>query len=446
MKNKFKLLSITPLVATTVAPVCILASCGSNHMETINMVDTMNFDDSKITPLELKQDERWVNQQEATNRYIDEVNNNPDIFEQDMLYGAAQRTQILKNEIYPEYGGFALSECQFGFSKPTFGWTTAWEMGFEDTKYHTVSFKEKILIKYISTFSTDQLPTTRTIKIDVEFNNVIFMASEAKKEDAGTEENPRHVWNVCLMDETFGEEAFWMYQYNSQPWSIEYSASDEVAQPVSGSSDNPTVYIHKCSYFSGNINKTFRLSYMYNYARQLEQECKSGLGDINKKLKWHLIDTILCIDQKSKLLSHLWNAPDVCLTHQLRQENVTPEDGEKHLLEGIYLIRPKKKGYSIPEIKLLEPKITAEMVGNPNNTLTIANEAILMKGSAPNTYTIPYTLNGEFTPNSWVSFNINKTMLEVDITWQNNNTNETGVIHTFLSLHYSTIRLSIAEE
>lgn len=432
MQNKIQLFSSLSIASAIIVPSSVLVSCNSNKIENIEMIDTKEYDGSDITPLSLGQQE-WVNQEGATQAFIDAVTNDPSLFAKDMAYGASLRTREAFEEIYPK--GVHLEIAEFGFSNPTFGKTNVWEDGFEDAEYHTISFKERVHLEYKFMNPAAESDFIRTLNLEISYENVIFLASEVL---GGTDVDADHVWSIGIMDESLVNEAFWMYEYNSNPWCIKYGLSDETDRTLKGLEGAEDVHIHNCSYYSGTIDNSYKMYTLYHHARMLEMDQENITVD--EKLQWHMIDTVLCIKQRSKLLSKLWNSPDVCLQYQLSQDY---QEGGNKEFSGIHLINTKKPGYTVTSVKLNEDdqdKIVAKNISDPSKRVEIDPQQTLT-----NDYHLPYNLVGSGFGDA-ASFMLYRRQFKIQIEYSNTVTGQNKTLNTTLNLHYNTVKINFINE
>lgn len=433
---KFKLFSLAPLSAVVATPMILISSCGSSKpAEQIEMINiTKDYDDPSIKPLKLT-DKVWANQTDATKLYRDAVANDPDLFIKDMVYGAGQKYDEIIS-LLPVNS--SLTSYQVGFTTPTLGTTHVWEMGFEDNTYTTVSFEEKVYMEF-RTLDSKYSSTVQKVTANIYFDNVIFLPSESFMDGI--------IWDIGPIDETLSNEAFWMHQYNTNPWSISYGIVNESIKTVKDPYSGGEVKINNCEYYSGNVDSASKMYNLYDYHLSVDGLIARGRATTQQALENILIKLILCLENHSKLLSEVLNAPDVCLWSQLRG-SVGYAQTNNILLEGVGFLAPKSTDFVLTSINLDEndeTSIVATGVGDSSKYLTIDTHAELELGhlySQYNTFAIPCKLSeNDYAVGATPSFNIYRKSLNIKINYTYKGT--PSFYSTFLSLHYNTIVLTI---
>lgn len=439
MKNKLRLLSSLPALAVVATVPAALTSCKSNYVEPVYRTEiTADYNDPEVQSLETA--DELFNQKDVTDLYLSQIKNNPMMFVKDMTCAAALKYTDFANVFLAETGykdpdGATLQKCEFGFSKPTFGQTSVWEMGFEDEIYTTVSFKQEIYLEYLYKAPDNKTQIVKKISANIDYNNVLFMISESNWDDVANSPN----WLIGVIDPWFQDDAFWVYQYNTNPWSINFGFSYEVTKTIFGS---PDVNIYNCTYYSGNVDSAKKLYNLWDYSRRLDDVQPSDIP-CESALERMMIKCILCMEYGSKILYNVVNQPDVCISGQLQGEYKSGQSSAS--LSGITFIYPKSAEFDPSQITInlgdYGHNITCQGI-TTTGSVTIANKQEFVKketnDATSQEFLLPVTVNDvQGTVGEALSFDVPYRALKIcikygsDVEWD-----------TELFLHYNALVLN----
>lgn len=361
MKRITKWLISAPIAATAVTPVVCLSSCGAKEQEVIDMYAFTSADEFKPTFKSLAdEDPEPMTQLTSTTAYVAHMKNHPDDFKQDMTYFANDFAYTLASKV-TTFG--ALTTCEFGFGKPTFGKTTIWSFGFEPDEVDTISFKQKIHLVYNKPAVGGDALVKKDFSITVEYKDLVFRCFEYF--GGGNKDG----WTTGIIDKTLGDEAFWIHQYNSNPWSISYSCIDETTKIIPGVEGKPTVEIKNCRYYSGLIDNADKLYNLWEYRKSSQSIMENCIIDIilmrNARPSYYFAHDGLCVK----------NIPDISLVEQMNVE--TPVNKTNIAIGGLHFIN-KFGSTSHPTAKLA---LNEDLILNENTTESDARTMTIKKNA-----------------------------------------------------------------
>lgn len=322
--NKLLTLFVATGGAALAAPMA-LTSCASQ----ITMFDVKDGFKPTIKPAPRTRE----NPTTATQLYIDTVTKSPYIFVSDMIYGISQAWNSVLNQ-----SGYKVNTFKIGVSDPTFGETLVWTMNEPDTIFPTISFSYKIQLDY--TVSTNS-PSTQSkqskhvqFDLDVNYNNVIFYASEQL-------ENGR--WCIGMFDNSINrEESIWPYEHSINPWSIQYKCPISV---TTTKQVGTTILTNEETY---NLNG--KLDSAFDVIAALESSEKSEYcGIVMQEIFWIY---------ESYYLQYVSHKPEVKLYRQLGGAQLIDDDSSR--AENRYNRKSKLDVEGCNGLQILIPKSSVE--------------------------------------------------------------------------------------
>lgn len=434
MKKIQKLLFASPIIATTCVPF-IATSCGGNFIEPIETVDVLKeYKPSFKRLIEKEPQTTELDYSTAGKKYIEEMSNNPEHFQEDMIYATSRIVPDMKRALT----NLTLKIAECGVSKPIFGSTTVWEPGFEDATVNTVSFNKRIHLVYNNEEDNGTF-ITRELTCDISYDNVPFMAYEhiTKNTLVGLG------WCTGFIDETTEDEAFWVHFYNTNPWHISYDCSDQLVKTIR-EEGQPDVEIKNVRYYSGYIDNAENMRRLWAFRLSDEH------SNIDYQLQNSLIDCVLLLQNSSYYLEGILNKPDVCITKPLSTENITYGDEENLPINiyGIAAINSFDTKAKILGVQLLNEKPITAIETKTQRTITIpAHAQLKQKGETRYWYIENAILDHNVKPGKDVrrlyAFILDVDSLDVRISYVTGR-GETGYTDTTLNLHYNSISLVYA--
>lgn len=427
-----KILTPAILMPSLVEPL-ILSSC-AQEAQVIPMYDVTSYH-----PIEDKLASKEYNQQEIIQEYIKNVSNNPKIFESDMVYGIQQSYYKSLSRVLESYK-YNLTSCKFGVTQPVFGTTTAWEDGFDDLEYTTISFKDRLSLVYECNPSETQKNIIE-ITLNVSYSDVIFYMSE-KSNKTG--------WAINIYDNNIGKEALWAYERDNNPWSINLDCAI-VEKRITTIPSGEQIVINESSYYSHVVNTTNKLEFI---ADACTADDRSQITPLEKLFARIIL--MKAID--SYFVRDTDNVFDVRLAEQLKY--IINDD---KLLRGLDLLTPSGNAekWRIRNVdyekaaRIVWPNTEEDIISNEIGGTSRLNFNIKSDGDKryinlnlnPSSdvdikyaLLIPFTVDGEcnsLTP----AYSINKNKFTIEVTYERNIDGnwqkQTDTIVTYI--HYNTI-------
>lgn len=313
MKKLNKIISIISLASATGLPFAI-SSCSNGLNNDVVMHDLKN---NPCDPLPKHPVEYW-NQTDTTTNYIEDVKNNYKIFENDACLTAQKWLDV---ENYDEFS--------FGVNKPKFGSANIWQYGAEDFIYPTITASQKFHTKQTNWINEGgDREEVLTIDFQVWYDNVVFYAFE----DAITNK-----WCLGLFDYSIGDEAYWPFVSNTEPWSLRYSC--KVYKSEYYVNNNQRILINnQNSYYTGVVDNGETLINLCKYYQELEKKKPEEKTIEERRIEMAI--SIILSDYESSYLSEVKNVPEIRATGVLTSDYHINSPSKDLLLSGLIFIKP----------------------------------------------------------------------------------------------------------
>lgn len=348
MKNLANKLLLLPITTTTLLVPISLVSCKDNYVEPIKQVELKDGYDPAAHGITQHDGGGYWDPTALTSEYIKKAQQNPKIFQNDMLNGFCEAGYVEAfADALTQYDN--LDSIKFGVTKPKFGSTTAWEWGTEDSKYKTISFRSRLTLQYSHHTLDSKQWFKRTINLNVTYHDVIFYTYEVPN---------KWGWGIGLSDPNVLYESLWPYARNTKPWSINLDCSS-VETITTKIDDNESAVIYKSSYYTEIIDTEAKLEAVL---RELPQPNTNEMA----KVEQLITETALFLGFDSYYLGQVDNYYNVKLREQLNGSyHGEIVEGNDITLKGLILLKPQSEKIRYKNSYLLWPEQHGE--GNPPN-------------------------------------------------------------------------------